>query len=161
MKNSVKSTISLKKLKWLVNWGIFYIFSKNSVKWTLPKNKCVCELISRLLGVILWHNIEKYCKMRSRLEFFRLINSLVTSFVKTLIWRKNVDFSEKIVIAFYTSCIAFSHCVVFVKAQWFHGISTKYWFHEKNIHFYFILTLGRGRAQGGSHHHSSNCSSRE
>ena len=33
---------------------------------------------------------------------------LITSLVKTLIWRKNVDFSVKIVIAFYTD---FSNCV--------------------------------------------------
>ena len=43
------------------------------------------------------------------LKNFREINSLVTSLVKTVIWRKNVDFPVKIVIVFL---MAFPHCGV-------------------------------------------------
>ena len=39
----------------------------------------------------------------------REIKSFVTSLVKTLIWRKNVDFSIKVVIAFHST---FPHCAL-------------------------------------------------
>ena len=40
------------------------------------------------------HSVEKYYKTRSRSKNFREINYFVTSLVKTLIWRKNVDLSS-------------------------------------------------------------------
>ena len=50
--------------------------------------------------------MEKLWKTRSRSKNF-VKSTLVTSFVKTLIWRKKVHFSVKIVIAFYGT---FPHC---------------------------------------------------
>ena len=38
------------------------------------------------------HNVEKYYKTPSGLKIFRDINSLLTSLVNTLIWRKNANF---------------------------------------------------------------------
>jgi len=54
------------------------------------------------------HSVEKYYKKRSCSKYFCEINSFITSLVKTLIWRKKVHFSVKIVIAFYGNFIP--HC---------------------------------------------------
>ena len=47
--------------------------------------------------------VWKSTKKRDHAEKFREIYSFLTSLVKALIWRKNVDFSIKIVIGFYST----------------------------------------------------------
>ena len=65
--------------------------------------------IFRESNAFVLYSVKKYYQMRSCLELFRLINSLSTSLVKTVIWRRNVAFSVKILIAFYN---IFPHCDV-------------------------------------------------
>ena len=54
------------------------------------------------------HQVWESTIKRDHTQKIREIDSLVTTLTKTLIWRKNVDFSVKIVIAFYCT---FPHCV--------------------------------------------------
>ena len=57
-------------------------------------------------------------------KIFREINFLVTSLVKTLIWRENVEFSVKTVIVFLTT---FTHTLITIYAalHCFHEIFLK------------------------------------
>ena len=50
------------------------------------------------------HQVWESTIKRDHTQKIREIDSLVTTLTKTLIWRKNVDFSVKIVIACYTQC---------------------------------------------------------
>ena len=91
----MKNLLSLKK-KNSSNQLVSNFFSK-TVTFTkfLPTMYCVWEWIS--VSSTVW---RKRNKNRNKFEQkYREISSLV----KTLIWRKNVDYSVKILIAFYTT----------------------------------------------------------
>ena len=86
------------------------IFGKNFVKVTVLLSKLLKSWFDEIF--FWWEKISRFstfsqCGKLLRntitLKNFREINSLVTSSVKMLIWRKNVDFPVKIVIVFLTT----------------------------------------------------------
>ena len=68
-------------------WFIFYLAISQKFRESAWKH---------WLFYFLFHIVKKYYKTLSRSKFFREINTLITSFVKTLIWRKKCWFFRKI-----------------------------------------------------------------
>ena len=64
-------------------WFIFYLAISQKFRESAWKH---------WLFYFLFHIVKKYYKTLSRSKFFREINTLITSFVKTLIWRKKCWF---------------------------------------------------------------------
>ena len=70
----------------------------------------IITLIFLQFHIAVW----KCTKKRYLAQKFPWNQFLVNSLMKMLVWRKNVDFSVKIVSAFYSN---FSHCEFFVKSK--------------------------------------------
>ena len=87
----------LKYTQWNVEIATF--LGNKFVKSNLLLKDCILSWFHEFF--FLWLIVEKYYKMRWRWKFFREINSLVTSLVKTLIWRKKIFIFPK--IAFLTT----------------------------------------------------------
>ena len=68
-------------------WFIFYLAISQKFRESAWKH---------WLFYFLFHIVKKYYKTLSRSKFFREINTLITSFVKTLIWRKKCWFFRNI-----------------------------------------------------------------
>ena len=112
--------------------------------------------------------MEKYSETRSQWKIFREINPLV----KTLIWRKNVDFRVKIVIAFckvlflklWNYCMVISRIILQVRTmlQNFSNINSELKIlltKEKTAKFAFLQFWGhKAITKTISFRHGNQCS---